>query len=59
MKKNFRNFLLLTLVVSIVGATGMELPAFLFGPVAIFFGAVITVFVASVFLIFVQINKNT
>ena len=56
MKKNVKNFLLLTLVVSVVATLTLAFIEYLVGPVALFFGAVISVVLGFIYVVYMQIR---
>jgi len=62
MKKSFKNFLIVTIVISVVAAFGLELLEYLLGPVQLFFGAVVSVVLGFIYVVYMQIrsriNKN-
>ena len=58
MKKSFPNFLLLTLIISILGVIALEGLEHLMGPVALFQGAAITVILGFCYVVFMQIKTR-
>lgn len=58
MKKSFPNFLLLTLIISILGVIALEGLEYLMGPVALFQGAVVTVILGFCYVVFMQIKTR-
>ena len=58
MKKNKTNFILLTLFVSLVGVSAIALTEYLFGVVAVFTLAIITVFVVAAYIAIENIYRS-
>jgi hypothetical protein len=58
MKKNKTNFILLTLLVSLVGVSAIALTEYLFGVVAVFTLAIITVFVVGSYIAIENIYRS-
>lgn len=58
MKKTFRNFLLLTTIISVVGTLALATIEYLFGAVALVYGAVITVTLGFIYSIYMQAKSS-
>jgi len=56
MKKSKKNFILLTLGIAIVATFALEFIDYLIGPVALFFGAVISVVLGFIYVVYMQIR---
>ena len=58
MKKTFRNFLLLTTIISVIGTLALATIEYLFGAVALVYGAVITVTLGFIYSIYMQVKSS-
>jgi 4-hydroxybenzoate polyprenyltransferase len=57
MKKTFRNFLLLTTIISVIGTLALATVEYLFGVVGLVYGAVITVTLGFIYSIYMQMKS--
>jgi len=58
MKKTFRNFLLLTTIISVIATLALATVEYLFGVVGLVYGAVITVTLGFIYCVYMQIRSK-